>query len=143
MENTRELFRGNYDFEIKDQLCLYESGFWAETLERWWGEGLSQQIPAAPFWGVDESGTDVNQHLNALRPVFLPVEPWPKPSNAGKIAEDEQAGVTVLKNEWGATANHRLPRSQPCRLGGRQGRADRARGGTIAGKLAGNCGAHS
>ncbi len=100
MENTRELFRGIYDFEIRDRFCLYEAGFWDETYARWRAEGLPD-VELAPIFGLGESAKNVNTELNVLGPCYLPINYHPIPSYEGVVEENEAEGTRIVRDAWG------------------------------------------
>lgn len=116
--NTRERFLAVMNFEAVDRVPLWEFGYWADVLERWFGEGLDREenrqgAPGAFVFAeggpYDERSTtyfrekDVHRLLN-LDPglVCLPVNSGPQPSFPQTVFEDSD-DYLVYQDAWGCT----------------------------------------
>lgn len=89
----RERFHAIMNGEPADELCQFEAGYWAETLERWHTEGLPAE--ATPW---DHCGITWYEHL----PVHWGLAPCFEPEI---IAED--AETVTFRDEQGVLARRR------------------------------------
>lgn len=112
MQNDRALFRKRYDGTCRDRFCLYEQGLWPETYQRWFSEGLPEDLPDNLFKGVKGAivaqDKEVYEYLNILWPCYLPVTYQPIPSRAGVLEVDEVANTQIVRDAWGTTMKTRL-----------------------------------
>jgi uroporphyrinogen decarboxylase len=115
--NTRERFNAVMNFEQPDRNLLWEMGYWPDTLERWYGEGLTRkgnQLGSQPGAGIrgeasphDESSPtrfrdrDVHGALG-LDPglINLPVNSGPEPLFCQDVFEDT-GEYLVYQDEYG------------------------------------------
>ncbi len=127
--NARERFKAIMKFEPVDRNMLWEMGYWAETLERWYGEGLRETNRvldnARPGEGIraealphDEFSTtrmrdqDVHEALGFDRgTVCLPLNSGPQPLFENVVFEEthhyvvyqDELGVRKMINKTGAS----------------------------------------
>jgi hypothetical protein len=118
--NTRERFLAIMNFEKVDRTLFWEMGYWKDTLERWYGEGLpkGQDVTAGlkPGEGVrGESAPhkvfcpdmprdgDVHTYFG-FDPglVCLPVNSVLEPPFERKVIEEEK-GYVIYQDEYGVT----------------------------------------
>jgi uroporphyrinogen decarboxylase len=114
--NTRERFNAVMNFEKHDRSLLWEMGYWPETLDRWYGEGLEQRenrrgSPGAGIRGEaaahDEASptrirdSDVHRALG-FDPglVNLPVNSGPQPLFVQDVFEETEEYL-VYQDEYG------------------------------------------
>lgn len=114
--NARERFAAVMSFEKRDRNLLWEMGYWPETLERWYGEGLKrkenrQGTPGASVRGeaiphYDASSTrfrerDVHTLLDLDPPLAsLPVNSGPQPLFPPEVFEENE-DYLVCQDEYG------------------------------------------
>ncbi|UCF95924.1 MAG: hypothetical protein JSV89_12130 [Spirochaetaceae bacterium] len=114
--NTRERFNAVMNFEQPDRNLLWEMGYWPDTLERWYQEGLERKenrlgAPGAGIRGEasphDESSTtrfrERDAHLAlAMDPgmMNLPVNSGPQPLFAQEVFEETDEYL-VYQDEYG------------------------------------------
>jgi uroporphyrinogen decarboxylase len=71
--NDRERFMATMRYQPRDRCPIWDFGFWDETLVRWHGEGLPDDVAtnpqAARFFGMDEFDTSCSV-LTGLLPEF-------------------------------------------------------------------------
>jgi uroporphyrinogen decarboxylase len=118
--NARERFLAIMNFEKVDRTLFWEMGYWKDTLERWYGEGLpkGQDVTAGlkPGEGVrGESAphkvfcpdmprdADVHTYFG-FDPglVCLPVNSVLEPPFERKVIEEEK-GYVIYQDEYGVT----------------------------------------
>jgi hypothetical protein len=90
---TVERFQAVMNFEKSDRLPVLEwAGWWGATLDRWYGEGLSKDIP----W--DRIQTHLG--LDFIRRIWMPLETpdCPKPAfHGGPLIESEEEYAAFKK----------------------------------------------
>ena len=67
--NIRERFLATMNYQERDRCPWGEMGFWPETLERWHGEGWSEDVELNQFFGFDRLREQVNVSLDFV-PAF-------------------------------------------------------------------------
>jgi hypothetical protein len=114
--NNRERFLAIMNFEPPDRGLLWEMGYWAETLERWYEEGLKQRENGQPLFGAGlrggasphnrQSATDIlEQDAHGVLGldtgiVRLPINSGPQPSFEQIIFEEDEQFL-VYQDEYG------------------------------------------
>jgi hypothetical protein len=114
--NTRERFVAAMNFETPDRNLLWEMGYWPDTLERWYREGLEckdnrQGTPGAGIRGEasphDESSPTRFRERDAHNVlgfdpglINLPVNSGPQPLFSQDVFE-ESAEYLVYQDEYG------------------------------------------
>jgi uroporphyrinogen decarboxylase len=114
--NTRERFAAVMNFEIPDRNLLWEMGYWPDTLERWYREGLERKVngqgtPGAGIRGEasphDESSPTRFRERDAHNVlgfdpglINLPVNSGPQPLFSQDVFE-ETAEYLVYQDEYG------------------------------------------
>ena len=109
--NSRERFAATLDFEPVDQGLLWELGYWADAVRRWYDEGLpgdnripddvgsSRAVkgPASHYWPGEESyivDRDVSRYFGFDRELIrVPVQSWIWPLFERKIIEERENSV--------------------------------------------------
>ncbi|HID94636.1 MAG TPA: hypothetical protein EYP53_01070 [Candidatus Latescibacteria bacterium] len=69
--DTRERFLQTLRFGMPDRIPYYELGLWHSTVERWYGEGLPEEVPqdrVFDFLGFDRLWEDVGVNFGMLPP---------------------------------------------------------------------------
>jgi uroporphyrinogen decarboxylase len=118
--NTRERFLAIMNFEKVDRTLLWEMGYWKDTLERWYGEGLPKgqdvTVGLKPGEGVRAESAphkifcpdlprdgDVHTYFG-FDPglVCLPVNSVLQPPFERKVIEEEK-GHVIYQDEYGVT----------------------------------------
>jgi uroporphyrinogen decarboxylase len=118
--NARERFLAIMNFEKVDRTLLWEMGYWKDTLERWYGEGLPKGLDVTaglkPGEGVrGESAPhkifcpdmprdgDVHTYFG-FDPglVCLPINSVLEPPFEKKVIEEEK-GYVIYQDEYGVT----------------------------------------
>ncbi|MHB9037245.1 MAG: uroporphyrinogen decarboxylase family protein [Armatimonadota bacterium] len=77
------------DFKKPDRLPVWDLGYWPETLERWYDEGLPRNVDLVDYFGLD-------------RIEFAPVDFNFVPAFEPKILEEDELTQTV-RDETGCT----------------------------------------
>lgn len=91
--NGRERFRRIMGFERPDRLPLYEwLGFWKDTLDRWYGEGLPPGMSVEDYFGFDKTES-------------LPIDFGPIPRFVPRTLEEDDR-YKVVVNEKGIVAKY-------------------------------------
>ena len=114
--NARQRFNAVMNFERPDRNLLWEMGYWPETLERWYGEGLQRRWnrQGAPGTGIrgeasahDETSPsrvreqDVHDLLDMdAGVVSLPVNSGPQPLFSQDVFEETEEYL-VYQDEYG------------------------------------------
>ena len=114
--NSKERFVAVMNFETPDRNLLWEMGYWPDTLERWYREGLEQRVnrqgtPGAGIRGEasphDESSTTRFRERDAHNVLGfdpglmnLPVNSGPQPLFSQDVFE-ETAEYLVYQDEYG------------------------------------------
>lgn len=114
--NTRERFVAVMNFETPDRNLLWEMGYWSDTLERWYREGLERKVnrqgtPGAGIRGEasphDETSPTRFRERDAhnilgFDPglINLPVNSGPQPLFSHAVFE-ETAEYLVYQDEYG------------------------------------------
>ena len=66
--NDRERFLNTFAFKPVDRIPWWDFGFWSQTLERWYGEGMPRDVDPDEYFGMDKQWKSV--------PVSLGMRPW-------------------------------------------------------------------
>ena len=114
--NTRQRFNAVMNFERPDRNLLWEMGYWPETLERWYGEGLELRenrmgTPGAGIRGESSPHDEISptrfrerdvHNLLAMDPgiVSLPVNSGPQPLFSQDVFEETEEYL-VYQDEYG------------------------------------------
>ena len=86
MKNT-ERFRAVLNFESTDRLPVIEwASWWNDTVKRWYGEGLSQEIP----WDRIQTHFGLDYIQRIWMPLVTPDCPRPKSHGAPLIESEEE-----------------------------------------------------
>jgi uroporphyrinogen decarboxylase len=118
--NTRERFLTIMNFEKVDRTLFWEMGYWKDTLERWYGEGLpkrqdvttglkpgegvrGESAPHKIFCPDMPRDADVHTYFG-FDPglVCLPVNSVLEPPFETKVIEEEK-GYVIYQDEYGVT----------------------------------------
>jgi len=116
--NARERFQAIMAFEKPDRGLLWEMGFWRETIDRWYREGMERRhgipdnlnpgdglrgeaSPHNPFSNTRFRDRDVHEQLN-MDPglICLPVASGPNPP-FDPVVFDETEDFRVFQDEYG------------------------------------------
>jgi uroporphyrinogen decarboxylase len=116
--NTRERFLAIMNFEKVDRTLLWEMGYWKDTLDRWYQEGLpkhqdftaglnpgegvrGENAPHEDFFSDRKRDLDVHDHFG-FDPgiVCLPVNSLLQPQFEKKTLEETE-GYIILQDELG------------------------------------------
>ena len=110
--NTRDRFLATMQFESTDRPVLWEFGYWAPTIRRWYHEGLPRTegiddnlgddaVVSGECLGVDwrnpHFAWDVNRHLEFDEPNYrIPVNNLYAPAFETKVLEDHPDWVKII-----------------------------------------------
>jgi len=126
--NARERYLSIMDFEKPDRLMKWEFGYWADTLRRWYAEGLPEQAGLsgplswgqpvagpAGYWGWGPIWTPRDQDVQAYFHfdhglVNIPVENWILPKFE-KVTLSEEDNAVVFIDPNGVTT--RIKKDSP------------------------------
>jgi len=100
------------DFDTFTPPPLYEFGYWAGTIRRWYQEGLPQMdgIPPDIPWGKSVGGSlpfkveckDLERVVNFDKPaVIFPVKSWIFPEFEVEVIEEFKDGSKIIVDEMG------------------------------------------
>ncbi len=114
--NTRERFIAIMNFEKPDRNLFWEMGYWSDTLERWYSEGLTPRTldprppgegirgdhsPHDPFSTTRVRDQDVHTALGFDQGMIcLPVNSGPAPLFENKVFEETERYV-ITQDEYG------------------------------------------
>ena len=111
--NSREKFLATMCFDRTSPPPLYEFGYWAETVRRWYKEGLprSDGIPAHTPSGKAVGGSlplkeigckDVEQVISMDEPAHrIPVKSWVLPEFKIEVIKEFKDGSRIIIDEMG------------------------------------------
>jgi len=109
---SREKFLATMDFDTFTPPPLYEFGYWAGTIRRWYQEGLPQMdgIPPDIPSGKSVGGSlpfkveckDLERVVNFDKPaVIFPVKSWIFPEFKVEVIEEFKDGSKIIVDEMG------------------------------------------
>lgn len=109
---SREKFLATMDFDTFTPPPLYEFGYWAGTIRRWYQEGLPQMdgIPPDIPSGKSVGGSlpfkveckDLERVVNFDKPaVLFPVKSWIFPEFKVEVIEEFKDGSKIIVDEMG------------------------------------------
>jgi hypothetical protein len=116
--NTRERFQAIMNFEKPDRNILWEMGYWRETVDRWYGEGLPEKygvsmdgdpgqgvrgeaFPHDPLSTSRTRDRDVHEVVCMDPPLMsLPINSGPHPLFEPLVFEDSE-NFLIFQDEYG------------------------------------------
>lgn len=97
--NHRERFRAVMHFERVDRIPIWDFGFWDETIQAWYDQGLPRGVSTDEFFGMDPQWRGFGPHMGMIpgfqHEVIEQTEDW-------EIIRDG-AGVLQKRSRKGAT----------------------------------------
>ena len=101
--NQRERFHALMHGEVADELCQFEAGYWGETLERWYGEGLPRGTQP---W--DHFGITWYEHVPIAYGIWPCFQVEVLSEDAETLTYRDEAGVLARRRKDGHSMPHFL-----------------------------------
>jgi len=113
--NTKETLDGIFQFRTDIQIPEWEFGYWYDTIERWYTEGMPKRRPPElsgevqficgdvcawpdPFDGSAVGSADVHDYFELDEPIrSVPLNMGPLPGYEKRILDEDEENITMVR----------------------------------------------